>query len=157
MQRTVEFPSPDAAWQFSLDASAAGWEVVFPEAAVARILTRPMALSAVIGILLGGILLGSVGWLADAGIIGLDRLEPILASPYGSVTLLFFTVGAGAGGLFGTIVSLSPAERREDGREGRVIVKGTGDKSVLERLVGRYGGVFAKPPDADDEGSAEER
>lgn len=147
MQRTVEFPSPDAAWQFSLDASAAGWEVVFPEGAVARILTRPMALSAVIGILLGGILLGSVGWLADAGIIGLERLEPIFASPYGSVTLLFSTVGAGVGGLLGTIVSLSPAERREDGRAGRVIVSGMDDEENLRQLAGRYGGILTDAPE----------
>ncbi len=142
MVDTLEFPSPNAARQFAADAGSAGWQVRFPEGSTVRIFTRRMLRGTLAGIVLGGAVLGFIGWLADTGLLGFDRLEPLFAAPYGTVTVLAATVGACLGGLAGTLATLERTD--PGGRETAhtVFVSGKEDESGLKALTAGYGGRF---------------
>jgi hypothetical protein len=141
MERTLEFSSPEAARYFTGDARPAGWRVEFPTGAVSRIFTRRMAGATAAGLVIGGAVLGLLGWLADAGLLGLDRFEPLFAAPYGAVTVLFATVGAALGGVAGTLATLEAAPMPPAGETLRVTVQGDGDAEQLMRFARRYGGT----------------
>ncbi|WP_292727991.1 DUF4396 domain-containing protein [Methanoculleus sp.] len=143
MERIFEFPSLEAARQFAEDVRPTGWRVEFPAGAVARIFTRRMAGATAAGLVIGAAVLGLLGWLADAGLLGLDRFEPLFAAPYGTVTVLFATVGAALGGLAGTLATLEAAPMPPAGETIRVTVQGDGDAEQLMRFARRYGGTQA--------------
>lgn len=143
MEQTFEFPSFEAARQFAGDARPAGWRVKFPAGAVSRIFTRRMRGATAAGLVVGAVVLGLIGWLVDAGLIGLDRLEPLFAAPYGAVTVLFATIGAALGALAGTLATLEAAPMLPAGETVRVTVRGDGDTEPLIRLARRYGGAPA--------------
>lgn len=70
---TVEFPSAEAAWDFSVDARAAGHQVKIGD--TARPVTKQAFRTALLSALVGGTLFGLLGAFAEAGVVGLPRLE----------------------------------------------------------------------------------
>lgn len=152
MERIFEFPSLEAAGEFAGDARPAGWRVEFPTRVVSRIVTRRMAGATVAGIVAGGIALGLLGWFADTGLLGLDRLEPLFAAPYGMVTVLFATIGAALGGLAGTLATLEAAPMPPAGETVRVTARGEGGADSLMRSARRYGGTAVLTPREPQEG-----
>ncbi|AKB62742.1 hypothetical protein MSMAP_2757 [Methanosarcina mazei SarPi] len=81
-----------------------------------RIFTSKSLPITVMGALLGGLVFGLVGYFTENGNLAIPRLEPLLAAPYGSVTIFFTIFGISLGSL---IASLAFAGRvfLEEGTE----------------------------------------
>lgn len=101
---TAEFPSPAAAREFA-DTARARWAHAEVIGGV-RIVPRRSAAAAWIGALIGGLALGLIGGLAEGGYLGLPRLEPLLAAPVWSVTMLASVIGGSLGALIGSLATL---------------------------------------------------
>ncbi|MHB0937700.1 MAG: DUF4396 domain-containing protein [Armatimonadota bacterium] len=101
---------------------------------------------ALLGTLIGLVLFGLIGMLAEAGLLGLPRLEPLFASPLGAVTALLAIIGGMLGALIGSLLSLpsAPLARPADGAV--VQVTGTDDQEAVTQLAHQYGGT---PTDVD--------
>ncbi len=134
--RTVEFPSAEAAYDFAVDARALGYKVTLDDAA--QPVTKRAFWTAVVAALVGGTVFGLVGALAEAGLIGLPRLEPLFAAPVGSVTTLLSIFGGSLGALLGGLAALKPVTPRLLAAH-YVSVAG-GEKDSVGSLAGRYGG-----------------
>lgn len=72
-----------------------------------RIFTSRSFIITLTGALIGGLVFGFLGYLAERGSIALPRLEPLFAAPYSSVTIFFIIFGASLGAM---IASLASAE-----------------------------------------------
>jgi len=72
-----------------------------------RIFTSRSFIITLTGALIGGLVFGLLGYLAERGSIALPRLEPLFAAPYISVTIFFIIFGASLGAM---IASLASAE-----------------------------------------------
>lgn len=72
-----------------------------------RIFTSRSFIITLTGALIGGLVFGLLGYLAERGSIALPRLEPVFAAPYSSVTIFFIIFGASLGAM---IASLASAE-----------------------------------------------
>lgn len=132
--QTLRFPTPKTAWLFTEEAQAQGYHVHIP--ATAQILPRVTVWAVVIGGLAGGALLGSVGGLAEAGMIGLPRLEPLFAAPVGAVTALLATIGGSLGALIGGFVGLRQAPSLAERDTAEVLVREDG--AQLEELAAEF-------------------
>lgn len=106
---TVKFPSTKAAWEFSEEARASGHKVRLVD--TARPATKRIFWSAVLFSLVLGSLFGVLGAYAEAGVVGLPRLEPLFAAPVGAVTAFLSVFGGSLGALLGGLVALTPARR----------------------------------------------
>jgi hypothetical protein len=137
---TVEFPSVDAAWYFSTYANKAGWRTYFEDADIARISSPGPLAAIVLGPILGGSILGLVGWLSEAGTISLPRLEPLFASSYGALTMFFAALGVSLGLLVTFFAVVKPVPSRKHVRTTQVIASGKNDSEKLQSLAERYGG-----------------
>ena len=147
----VRFSSARQAAQFAEDARKAGWRARNPRAV--DLAPRRARWAMLIGGLVGLVLLGLVGLLAEAGIIGLNRLEPLFASPLGAVTLLLAIIGAGLGALIGALLTLRTAPRMPQDAQPTVTVAGTDDREAVEHLAQRHGGEVTEHPQETDPAS----
>ncbi len=93
-----------------------------------------------LGAMLGAAILGSVGALAEWGVIGIDRLEPLFASPVGAVALLYAVIGGSLGALVPALGLLEAAPARPPVDRPHAVARGSGDRDTLQRIAGRYGG-----------------
>lgn len=143
--QTLKFPSAKTAWLFTEEAQAQGYHARIP--ATVQILPRVTVWAVVIGGLAGGALLGSVGGLAEAGVIGLPRLEPLFAAPVGAVTALLATIGGSIGALIGGFVGLGQAPSLAERDTAEVLVREDGAR--LEELAAEF---QAQPNGADAPG-----
>ena len=104
-----EFPSAEAAWEFTEEARASGHRVKLTDTA------RPVAKrsfgTAVVSALVLGSLFGVLGAYAEAGVVGLPRLEPLFAAPVGAVGAFLAAFGGSLGALLGGLATLKPAQR----------------------------------------------
>jgi hypothetical protein len=130
--RTVELPSTQAAWHFVVDAQQQGYDAEM--AAATKILPRTTFWAIVIGALLGGTLLALVGALAEAGRLGLPRLEPLFAAPVGAVTALLATIGGSFGALIGGFIGLHPVPPLAGRDQAQVYVNGENEEET-EQLI----------------------
>ncbi len=142
-EHTVELPSADAAWHFSADANESGWKTRFEGANVVRLTSSGPLAAIALGPIVGGTILGLVGWLSEAGTIPLPRLEPLLASPHGAVTMLFAALGTSLGLLLTFFAVVKPIPSGEPAKTAQVIASGKGDLEELQGLAERYGGRLA--------------
>lgn len=138
---TVEFPSAQAAWDFSVDARANGHQVKLTD--TARPVTKPTFWTAILAALVGGTALGLVGAFAEAGFLGLLRLEPLFAAPLGAVTTVLAVFGGSLGALIGGLVALKPASRYQAAAH-YVTVHGNGSKEDVDGLARRHGGSLVE-------------
>lgn len=110
---TLEFPSPEAAWGFAQQAQELGHRVDLPE----RVDLFPAGTHRAVwsGALIGGLVLGLVGALAESFMLPLPRLGPIFAAPTGAPTVLFAFLGGSVGALTGGLATLRavPAARAD--------------------------------------------
>lgn len=136
---TAEFPSAEAAWDFSVDARASGHNVKLAD--TAQPVTRSAFWVAMACALVGGTVFGLLGAFAEAGVLGLPRLEPLFAAPVGSVTTLLSVFGGSVGALIGGLAALKPVTRRQPAAH-YVTVEGEGDDMVGDPQ--RYGGSLVK-------------
>jgi hypothetical protein len=135
--QTLKFPSTKTAWLFVEEARAQGYHARIP--ATVQILPRVTAWAVLVGALAGGTLLGTIGGLAEAGLIGLPRLEPLFAAPVGAVTALLATIGGSLGALTGGFVGLRSAPSLAAQESAEVIVEEDTDKAPpLKELAARY-------------------
>ena len=132
--QTLKFPSAKTAWLFTEEAQAQGYHARIP--ATVQILPRVTVWAVVIGALAGGALLGSVGGLAEAGMIGLPRLEPLFAAPVGAVTALLATIGGSLGALIGGFIGLQQAPSLAERDSAEVLVREDG--AQLEELAAEF-------------------
>lgn len=79
----------------------------------ARPVTRGASRIAIACALVGGTVFGLIGALAEAGVLGLQRLEPLFAVPVGLVTTLLSVFGGSLGTLVGDLVALKPVTRQQ--------------------------------------------
>jgi hypothetical protein len=127
-----------AAAQFREEAQASGWRATTPGAVdLAPPRTRRGLL---LGLLIGLLLFGLIGILAEAGLIGLPRLEPLFAAPLGAVTLLLAVIGGMLGALIGSLLTLPHAAAPRDASGATVEVHGVDDRHTVEQLARQYGG-----------------
>ena len=131
----VEFPSAEAAWDFSVNACASGHRVKLSD--TAQPVTKRTFRAAVLSALVGGTLFGLLGAFAEAGVLGLPRLEPLFSAPVGSVTTLLAVFGGSLGALLGSLVALKPVTQRRTADHYVTVEDETDDVSTLAR---RYGG-----------------
>ncbi len=142
----LNFPSTKAAAHFVEEAQAQGYRARLP--AGARILPRMTVWAIIIGALIGGALFGVIGGLAEAGQLGLPRLEPLFAAPVGAVTALLATFGGSLGALIGGFIGLHPVAPLTTYADTEVLVDGVlvddnADKAALEKLAMPYRGYWS--------------
>ena len=143
------FPTAGAAWQFAVAARAKGHKAKV--LASVSLLTRGSLLVTLLAALLGGVILGLLGAFAEAGLLGLPRLEPLFAAPVGSVTTFLAVVGVSLGALVAGLVTLHPVKASDDSTR-HVHLMGEPDRSSIEPLVKQHGGEMVTGVDAEHEG-----
>ena len=104
-----EFPSAEAAWEFTEEARASGHKVKLTD--TARPVTKRAFWTAVVSALVLGSLFGILGAYAEVGVVGLPRLEPLFATPVGAVSAFLAVFGGSLGALLGGLATLRPAQR----------------------------------------------
>jgi hypothetical protein len=134
------FPSVNSAWHFLVDATQEGWKVSTPDIDTVSFYDARTRWFILIGALLGAVILGSAGALAEWGVIGIDRLEPLFASPVGAVALLYAVIGGCLGALIPALGFLGPISAGSPADAPHAVAKGTGDQDALAHIAGRYGG-----------------
>jgi hypothetical protein len=134
------FPSTESAWHFFREARREGWQVSMPEIDTVHFYSPRARWIILISIILGAVILGSIGGLAEWGVIGIDRLEPLFASPVGAVTFLFAVIGGCLGALIPALWLLEQSPMGSPVDEPHVVAGGAGDRRMLEHIAGRYGG-----------------
>ncbi|TGC07449.1 DUF4396 domain-containing protein [Methanolobus halotolerans] len=83
------------------------------------IFTSKSLLITLIGIILGGLVFGLIGYSAENSIIPFPRLEPLFAAPYITVTIFLIIFGAGLGGLIGSLISAENVRRTDGTKDGQ--------------------------------------
>ena len=132
----VKFSSAETAWGFSVDARAAGHQVKLGGAA--EPVSKQAFRTALLCALVGGTLFGLLGAFAEAGVVGLPRLEPLFAAPVGSVTTLLAVFGGSLGALLGGLTALKPVAKNHPA--GHVVTVERETDDAVENLAQRYGG-----------------
>ena len=136
---TAEFPSAEAAWEFTEEARASGHKVKLTD--TARPVTKRAFWTAVVSALVLGSLFGVLGAYAEAGVVGLPRLEPLFAAPVGAVSAFLAVFGGSLGALLGGLATLKPAQRHAAAAH-YVTMEGDGDG--LKEAAKRHGGAFVE-------------
>lgn len=134
------FPSIKSTWGFLVDAQQEGWQVSTPDIDTVSFYPSRIRWFILIGAIIGAILLGSIGALAEWGVIGIDRLEPLFASPVGAVAFLYAVIGGCLGALVPALGFLKPTSTGAPADMPHAVAKGGGDRGMLEHIAGRYGG-----------------
>ncbi len=142
---TVEFPSAEAAYNFSVEVRTAGHQVKLGGAT--KPVTRQAFRTAALSALVGGTLFGLLGAFAEAGMVGLPRLEPLFAAPLGAVTALLSIFGGSLGALLGGLVALEPVKPSHT--SGYHVTVADTDDSVSS-LARRYGGNLVERSHGED-------
>lgn len=146
-EKTIAFPSAEAASNFAAEARRSGWKARLPSALA--VVTRRSRDGIIVGSIAGALVLGAIGLLMETFMFGFPRLGPIFSAPLGAVTVIFLSIGGGLGGLIGGLLTVQQADRARPGGEARVEVSGFDDARKVESLAGHYGGRPAEgdPPD----------
>ncbi len=148
--QTAEFPSSRAAARFVADARTEGYAARLVQ--MPPLLPRRSAWGVWIGALAGGSTGAIVGLLAETSVIGLPRLEPLFAAPFGAVTLLLAALIGSLGALIGALVTLRPAPSRLPqgtvavaiGKEKSTGAEITGDDRLIHLLHANQGLLHAR-------------
>ncbi len=133
-----EFPSAEAAWEFTEEARASGHRVKLTDTA------RPVAKrsfgTAVVSALVLGSLFGVLGAYAEAGVVGLEARAP-LRRPRGRGGGVFSGFWWFAGRAFGRSRHI---ETRAAARRGSPLHHDGRDGDGLEETARRHGGTFVE-------------